>query len=171
MKARVWISNIKFSDGSKIDFNPNQITVFVGPNNAGKSATLKELNSLTRIKNREGKVVKDFTIVKEGTLDDLLKFIKEFSIEQLRNPPEPFYHGYKFEIYKGNLEREWSNKDDLHDIQPAFINLLTTEERLTITNPPESISLTTEAVKHPIHFIQKDDTLEFKFCSYYQTSI
>jgi ABC-type multidrug transport system ATPase subunit len=63
MKAKVWIANIKFSDGSLIDFEPNQITVFVGPNNAGKSASLKELNSFTQDKNREGKVVKDFSLV------------------------------------------------------------------------------------------------------------
>lgn len=168
MKARVWIRNIKFSDGSKVDFDPNQITVFVGPNNAGKSASLKEINLLTRFKEREGKVVKNISIGKEGTLDDLLKFVKEFSIEELRSIPGPFYKGYKFELHKGSFERQWSNIDELDDIQPAFINLLTTEERLTITNPPESISLTNEAVRHPIHFIQKDDSLEFKFCSYFR---
>ncbi len=103
MKPKVWIERIKFSDNSELTFEPNQITVFVGPNNAGKSATLKELNTLTRQKNREGKVVKDFTLKKEGDLNDLLEFVKEFSMEVFTTDPEPSYKGYKYHLYKGHI--------------------------------------------------------------------
>lgn len=167
MKPKVWIEKITFSDNSELTFETNQITVFVGPNNAGKSATLKELNTLTRQKNREGKVVKDFILRKVGTIDNLLEFVKEFSIEQYSNNPQPFYSGYKFHLYGGAIEGHWKKKEDLSELQPVFINLLSTEERLTIANPPNSISLTKDAVSHPIHFMQKDDSIEFKFSEYF----
>lgn len=167
MKPKVWIEKIRFSDNSELTFDANQITVFVGPNNAGKSATLKELNALTRQKNREGKVVKDFTLRKDGTSDDLLEFVKEFSIEHFSNNPQPHYNGYKYSLYGGHIDGYWKKAEDLSDLQPVFINLLSTEERLNIANPPNNISLTKDAVSHPIHFMQKDDTIENKFSTYF----
>ena len=38
------IKAITFSDGTRMEVDRNQIIVFVGPNNAGKSAALKELH-------------------------------------------------------------------------------------------------------------------------------
>ena len=63
MKPKVWIEKIKFSDNSEVTFDANQITVFVGPNNVGKSASLKELNILTRNNHKNGKVIKDFSAI------------------------------------------------------------------------------------------------------------
>ena len=37
--ARAWISEIEFNDNSAIKLEQNDIVVFVGPNNAGKSIT------------------------------------------------------------------------------------------------------------------------------------
>lgn len=50
METRIWISKIEFNDNQKINFDKNDITVFVGPNNAGKSASLKEAAKLLRTK-------------------------------------------------------------------------------------------------------------------------
>ena len=168
MKLRVWIEKIKFSDNSELSFEPNQITVFVGPNNSGKSVTLKELDSLTQQKNREGIVVKNFKLRKEGQLEDLLEYLKYFSIEEFTTNPEPTYKGYRYSLYKGNLKPHWERSDDLRDLHPVFINLLSTAERLNIANPPNNISLTKDAITHPIHFMQKDDTTEIKFSQYFQ---
>lgn len=168
MNPKVWINSIRFSDGNILSFDSNQITVFVGPNNSGKSATLKELNILIRQKNREGKVVKDLELTKTGDISDLLDFVKEFSIEEFSNNPEPTYKGYKYSLYKGHISGYWNQSKGLSELHPVFINLLSTEERLKIANPPNNISLTKDAVNHPIHFMQKDDTIELKFSSYFQ---
>lgn len=168
MTPKIWIEKIRFSDNSELTFAPNQITVFVGPNNAGKSASLKEINTLTRQKNREGKVVKDFALKKEGTPEDLFNFIKEFSILHNTNNPEPHYNGYKYSLYGGSIKGYWNQENQLSELQPVFINLLSTEERLNIANPPQNISLTKDAVSHPIHFMQKDDSIENKFSGYFQ---
>ena len=62
MKTRVWISEMTFSDDTTLQFDKDDIVVFVGPNNAGKSASLKEAASLLRSKKIIGKVLKDITI-------------------------------------------------------------------------------------------------------------
>jgi len=168
MSTRVWISKIRFSDGSEIEFDPNQITVFVGPNNTGKSATLTELNTFIRTKNREGKVVKDHILEKEGDEKKLLDYIKSLSIEEYSSNPEPRYKGYKYSINSAHLDFLWNRQqNELGDLHSLFVNLLSTEERLKISNPPKNISLTNEPPTHPIHFLQKDDALELKFSEYF----
>ena len=168
MTPKIWINKIKFSDNSEITFTHNQITVFVGPNNAGKSATLKELNALTETRNKKGNVINDFQIKRDGTLDELKEFVQKQSIENITSNPEPYYKGYKYNIYGGSLSSSWTEGHNLDSLQPLFVNLLTTEERLSISNPPNSISLTKEAVSHPIHFMQKDDSIEQKFSAYFK---
>jgi len=40
---KIWISEIVFSDGTKISLNSDDIVIFVGPNNSGKTVALKNL--------------------------------------------------------------------------------------------------------------------------------
>lgn len=79
MAPKVWISKIEFSDNSNIQFERNDIVVFVGPNNSGKSATLKEVNKFIISRKGTGKVVKNIDMQKEGNEDDLVSFLKSNS--------------------------------------------------------------------------------------------
>ena len=67
MATRIWINEITFSDNSTLQFEKDDIIVLVGPNNAGKSASLKEAASLLKSKNNQVKVLKDLKIEKELT--------------------------------------------------------------------------------------------------------
>ena len=42
-KAGGYISKIHFNDGTDVDIQQNDIVIFVGPNNAGKSQSLKDI--------------------------------------------------------------------------------------------------------------------------------
>ncbi|MCZ7400366.1 MAG: hypothetical protein O8C62_11960 [Candidatus Methanoperedens sp.] len=75
MTTRIWLSEIQFSDNSKIAIDKNDIVVLFGPNNAGKSASLKEAGTLLRTKNNKGKVLKDITIEKDGSETELISFL------------------------------------------------------------------------------------------------
>lgn len=170
MKSRVWISEIEFNDGSKINFGKNDITVFVGPNNAGKSASLKEAAKLLRAKNQKTIVLKAISIENEGDEDALVSFIESHSIKTFReNQSEPFFRGYKYDIHKPNIKSWWPNiKNGLEHLYPLFVNTLTTEERLNVANPATSIKITTDPPNHPIHFLHKSDELEEKFSEYFK---
>lgn len=43
---RYWVNEIEFSDNKKISFKKGDIVILVGPNNAGKSASLKKIMKL-----------------------------------------------------------------------------------------------------------------------------
>lgn len=169
MMTRVWINDITFSDGTIIPITKDEIVVFVGPNNAGKSASLKEAAKLLQTKNNNTKVVKNLTIQKEGTDLELISFIETFSQKEFSSNPLPTYKGYKFNVYEQNAKSYWSNyQNGLSELVSVFVNTLTTEERLKAANPPKNIKLTSQAPQHPIHFLQKNDNLERQFSEYFR---
>ncbi len=169
MTTRVWINDITFSDGTTIPITKDEIVVFVGPNNAGKSASLKEAERLLKTKNNNTKVVKNVTLQKEGTDQELIAFIESFSQKEYSSNPLPTYKGYKFNVYEQHAKNYWSNyQNGLSELVSVFVNTLTTEERLKAANPPKNIKLTSQAPQHPIHFLQKNDSLEMKFSEYFR---
>lgn len=170
--TKIWISEIEFNDGTKIALNKNEIVVFVGPNNAGKSATLKEASSLLKSKvngKQNAKVLKNLIISKEGDEADFKSFLESISTKKLLGNPEPHYQGFGFSIYAPHIGNSWTNSDNgLGEVSSIFANMLGTEDRLKAANPAPNIKLTTEAMNHPIHFLQKHDILEAKFSNYFR---
>jgi len=65
---RAWITSIEFNDGTRIDIARHEILVVVGPNNAGKSAALRDI--LNKIQNTDNNylVVAKVTVELEGDL-------------------------------------------------------------------------------------------------------
>jgi predicted ATPase len=166
--ARIWISKITFNDSMEIDLEPNDIVIFVGANNVGKSESLKEIDKLLQSNNGTGKIIRHIEIEKEGDSNDLIDYIGSFSKKIYNANPEPTYQGFGFNIYEQNAKSYWDNyKTGLSELHKVFVNLLTTEARLGAANPPNNIALTTQAPTHPIHFLQRDDSLEVKFSDYF----
>ena len=62
-KARISIQSITFSDDSSLKLGENDIVVFVGPNNSGKSVALKNINNLIGNDSIENPVVKSISIL------------------------------------------------------------------------------------------------------------
>jgi predicted ATPase len=169
MTTRIWISEIEFSDDSKIEFSKNDITVFVGPNNAGKSASLKESANLLRQKANKGVVLKDVTIEKAGEVADLFSLLESISKKIFSGNPEPRYQGFGFNIYHPSVKLLWDNyKNGIGELFALFVNALSTEDRLKAASPPSSIQITTAPLSHPIHFLQRYDELEKKFSDYFR---
>ncbi|MEG4577630.1 hypothetical protein QUA56_33940 [Microcoleus sp. N3A4] len=168
--TKIWISEIEFNDGTQIKLKANEIVVFVGPNNAGKSATLKESLSLLKSKvngKKNAKVLKDLTICKEGDEANFKFFLESISTKKDQGNPEPHLQGFGFNIYSPNIGSFWTNSDNgLGELTAVFANMLGTEDRLKAANPAPNIKLITEAIQHPIHFLQKNDNLESKFSNW-----
>jgi energy-coupling factor transporter ATP-binding protein EcfA2 len=165
--VNVWIKEIEFSDNTKITCNKQDIVVFVGPNNAGKSASLKEAATMLKSKNISCKVIKNLKFEKEGDDDQFMNFLDSCSMKNYSDNPFPYYSGLGFNVYGAQVKPFWNSIEGLQGLTPIFVNTLTTEDRLTAANPPASINLTKDAPKHPIHFLQKNDELEIKFSAYF----
>lgn len=166
---RIWISKIRINDGTEIHLEKNDIVVFVGPNNAGKSASLKEINRLLQANNKTGVIIKDIEIEKTGSEAELISFIDGVSKKNFNNQQKPTYYGFGFNLYEDHAKSYWNNyKQGLSQLHNIFVNLLSTEGRLSAANPPKNISITKQAPQHPIHFLQIDDGLEKKFSDYFR---
>jgi predicted ATPase len=169
MRTRIWISEITFSDTTTLQFEKDDIVVFVGPNNAGKSASLKEAASLVKAKNKKGKVLKDLNIEKEGDEIELFQLLDTSTTKNYENPSQILYQGFGFNIWESSVKSifaEYTN--GVGDLASLFVNILTTEQRLLAANPPQNIKLTTQAIQHPIHYLLKDDALEQRFSDYFR---
>jgi len=64
----VKVGELEFSDGTKIQLGDSDIVLFVGPNNAGKSAALREIESA--FFEDSGKVFKNVSLRKSGTAQE-----------------------------------------------------------------------------------------------------
>jgi len=170
--TKIWISEIVFNDNTKVQFDKNEIIVFVGPNNAGKSAVLKESSKLLKSKASSKnalKVLKDLTISRSGDKQSFKSFLESSSIIRLSDNPHPFYEGFGYSVYGGAIDIIWDNfQNGMDTATPFFVNILGTEERLNAANPAPSIKFSTQAIQHPIHFLQKYDDLEAKFSEYFR---
>ncbi|MDD3654018.1 MAG: AAA family ATPase [Desulfotomaculaceae bacterium] len=170
MNTKVCIKKMTFSDNITLELEPNEIIVFVGPNNAGKSASLKEINEIMRNLIHQGKVIKRIECFIQGTEEELITDLQKISKIVTDTNPLPTYRGFGFQIYERNAKMFWANLNTsgLRDLTPVFINLLNTEARLNAANPPPNISLTKDPPTHPIHYLQINDTIEEQFSNYFK---
>ena len=74
-RPTVTFKSITFSDGKNLALEENDVVVFVGPNNTGKSVALKELQGHLAGAS-DPKVVKSVELRKTGTPEGFLKFLK-----------------------------------------------------------------------------------------------
>ena len=167
MIPKFWIEDLEFSDSSKVKLSKNDIVVLVGPNNAGKSATLKDTAGLLRASHFKGKVVKSISVEREGDENTFFELLESKSVIN-NSGGQPLYSGFGFSFYKSVGLSHWNNyKNGIQNAFSIFANVLTTESRLQAANPPGNIQITKEALQHPIHFLQKSDSLESKFSEYF----
>ena len=160
--------SITFSDGSTISLDPTDVVVLVGPNNAGKSLALRDLEEHVR---RAGKtnVVKSVQLSKVGTREDFDKFVYKHA--QVKSQGASWnVSGYGFSVGIGNsnlnLRAYWPN--DLRYFTSLFCLRIPTETRITDSNPANAIAVPDQPVSHPIHMLYLDDHLESRMSEYFR---
>lgn len=145
-----YISKLIFNNEQSVEINKNDIVIFVGPNNAGKSQSLKDIYELCESK-KTSVVIKDVEIVKYN--DDLEEILNSISVINDYGTykkysglgysfTSPSISGYKIDKYYGSA-------------RALFVAYLNTLNRLTISNPASLIKR--RSVKtHPIHYAAFD---------------
>ena len=151
-KAGGYISKIHFNDGTSVDIQQNDIIIFVGPNNAGKSQSLKDIYALSS-KKFPTIVVSDITITKyTAQIADLLDSISP-------KQPQGLYTSYNvlgrsFNYFE-NTNAQFPTTPYFDDFRDLFVANLDTAARLTICNAPSSIARNSPK-QHPIHYAAFD---------------
>lgn len=151
-KAGGYISRMVFNDGMCINIQKNDIVIFVGPNNAGKSQSLKDIYCLSADK-MTTTIVKDITVSKYHVLiSDMLEGLSSGDNQGRCIKYNVLGQSYNiFDFTNLNYLRDISHKD----YRDLFVANLDTSARLTICNPPASITRG-GTKKHPIHYAAFD---------------
>ena len=165
----VYINSLIFSDQQSLNFNRNDIVIFVGANNSGKSVALKNIKEQSRNSKEIGIVVNNVSLQLEGSSDLLKEWIKRKCRKDNPNLETSYYSWMGAVIHPDNALNIWENSSNgIRDLSDFFIYHLTTDIRLTAANSPDNISVTTERLSHPIHYIQMDESIENKISNYFK---
>lgn len=157
MFPNYYIKQLTFNDDNKIEVNCDSIVVFVGANNSGKSRSLKDAVVLSE-NNQKGTVVKDL-IVNLDSGSDLKAFLKSVATHAEVSKSTCLYKGLDFEFYLSNREADEFPKNKCYGVCSRLLcRYLTTEERLSICQPPKSIGHD-DRPQHPIHLMANEPEL------------
>jgi hypothetical protein len=97
-RPKAYIKSIKFSDHTELHLARHEILVFVGPNNAGKSAALREIFSNIQTPNVRHVVVKSVIFATEGDESDAVEWVDSL-------PRRPQIAPNIVELPSGNVDR------------------------------------------------------------------
>ena len=152
-KSGGYISRLKFNNGEILDIKQDDIVVFVGPNNAGKSQSLKDIYALSA-EEKPTIVISDIKIVKRvAPLLPLLKRISKGNHQGLSTNFNILGHVITYqENYSDKFFLQSSYYMNFRDL---FVANLNTATRLNICNPPQNINRNSARV-HPIHYAAFD---------------
>jgi ABC-type transporter Mla maintaining outer membrane lipid asymmetry ATPase subunit MlaF len=150
LRPRLSFETIQFSDGTELQLAEDDIVVFVGPNNAGKSAALRELESWVGRSN-PGQVIKGATMRKVGTQTDLKTYL-EANAQKSGDSANLQYGGIGYSIHHTHLHY-FDQLSDRHPVAPFFAKRLTTEGRIQDSNPAPAVALFQAPPSHPIHVL------------------
>jgi AAA domain, putative AbiEii toxin, Type IV TA system len=109
---RLFVHSITFNSGQTLFFDKDDIVVFVGANNVGKSATMREIveRGGNRLYNVQGhQIVTSVELFKEGSLEEYQNWANSRFVSQTSStPPQYFYDGNSIQgdIYGG---ANWDN--------------------------------------------------------------
>ena len=163
----ITFASITFSDGSEIKLKPTDIVVLVGPNNSGKSVTLRELEEHIA-ESSEAIVIKSVEPLKVGTQEEFGIFIDKHTQVKIKGINRNYsILGYS---WSGNDHPKifWPNK--IYLFRTLFCMRIPTETRISASDPAESINFLEDPISHPIHMLYEDDQLEEKISKYFRSA-
>lgn len=161
MDPRISIKKLTFSDGTEISPAADEVLVIVGPNNSGKSATLRAIRGLLTNQSYRSPVLPAVAFDRVGSPEEVMSWLEATA---RRNPDSP-QQDPQFSMYGANTHQSqfmnaWSGRAAFDNGARFFCHFLTADERLQAANPANNFAFKREAPSHPIHFLQRDDRLE-----------
>jgi AAA domain, putative AbiEii toxin, Type IV TA system len=171
LEPRAWIKSVTFSDGTTLLLAKDDVVVVVGPNNSGKSASLRGIRDKFGSPQAASVVIKEISVEKEGSYDELIAWL-ELATKRIDQPnSDHTYQAFGTSVHLSQAKAIWPQPhSQIGQLARFFCHLLTADERLLAANPPGNLAITRDAPQHPIHFLQRDDALEMKLSNQFQSA-
>lgn len=160
MSLSIYISEISFHNGLTVALDPGSVVVFVGPNNSGKSASLRAIRSYFESNNKSNPILSGIALKRSGNGGDVEDFIEPYRKNSSGYPE--YKAGYVLGLSLVEAISEWeSNPHVFQRTSDIYLNLLTAASRLSDCRPADNFdSLEGGGYSHPIQDLYFDDNLE-----------
>ena len=153
-KPRVTLSSITFSSGNKIELDDNEKIILVGPNNSGKSQSLREIVTICQSGNAsQSIVIKALKLKKHGTSKDLRLYLEK-NAELIQNQ----FRISDYVIHEPHVQHWDMSPYLINGLHVGSIKNIAANERLSICNQQNSISPGQQKSK-PQHLMYDDEDL------------
>ncbi len=165
-------ASAEFSDGVSLSFEANDIIVFVGPNNSGKSASLQGLQQLARSGSERGPVVAKASLRLQGTLQELADWLGQSTRVEVDRGGGVQFSRMGSTIRLNDLTHVWSETEQngLGSLCDFLVHRLTTESRLLASRPAPRVALLREPISHPAQMLEANDQLEAQLSQYFRAA-
>lgn len=169
---RVYIRKISFSDNTTIEIGNDDVIVIVGPNNSGKSATLRCIRDTLIHGKQNSPVIRDLEYTRNGSNDQLADWLSTWTVPlRQTNNQDIVLQAHGYAMHCSEIGNRWTNSDiPLAAMSRWFCHLLTAEDRLLVSVPAPSIDISADNPTHPTHFLQKDEKLETRLSNQFRNA-
>lgn len=149
------------SDGTEVIVPADGVVVFVGPNNAGKSASLRDIDLLlNRSAPDEAKAVKAINVEKEGTEEQFEQWLDANTVTENRSGTIVQTRVEAGEQTRNRLVSWWNSGPPFAHLAAYFRFYGGAENRLQASNGAGQIDYTTQSPVHPLHHLYLNRDLE-----------
>lgn len=147
------ISKLSFSGGNSFELRENEKIILVGPNNSGKSQSLREIVAICLNGKKERPVVvAELEVSKAGSADELKLFL-----DSEADYVEGSYRYRNWQISEAQIQF-WNNDYLIHGLSQGFVKNIAADDRLSICAQQSSISPSDQKSK-PQHVLYDDEVL------------
>lgn len=150
------LKSIEFNSGDKIELAEDALVVFVGPNNAGKSQTLRDVITYLERGDMSPTAVRQVDFQTLGSSQDFqtrfAPYLRHTANRSAISAPGITLNSHSLESYFVGVAPRGLTR--------LFCNHVTTESRLTVVQPPTSLNTLTDPPIHPLQVLYTRDDLE-----------
>ncbi|MDP9488013.1 MAG: AAA family ATPase [Actinomycetota bacterium] len=149
------------SDGSTLPVPQGGVLAFVGPNNAGKSVSLRDIHGHLTRQNALPRAVTSIGVDKQGSQENLMAWLDEHCHKTWASGQE-LYSRSGTQAYGSHAVSWWPSGPPYFELGLFFAFFAGGEGRLQAANGTNSIDTLTQPPQHPLHSLYMDGALEAK---------
>lgn len=156
--ARVRVTHLPFSDGTTVSVPEEGTVLFVGPNNAGKSQSLKDLLGHMRDSGFQGRTLTSLEFSKEA-VQPIEEWVKANLPSHFRDGIVRYHVAGWSDVQVSDVINQW-NTPTLSAITGLFVFHADGTSRLSAGDSQPSLDFTTSVPSHPVQRAYSDSSLE-----------
>lgn len=162
-RPNLYIEKLLFNNGESLEIGKGDIVVFVGPNNVGKSRTLRDIYACAG-NNKSGVVVVSSAKFSQSSYNAVSEWLSAHHLVTDEGNCRTYY-GMQWSVNQYQVSRAVGS-GTFGEVVDAFLCQLDTAMRLNISRPPDAVGRRSQPA-HPVHVLVKDPTLLQRVSTYF----